>query len=310
MRTPLFGHALGYGPSPIAAFHSRTASNFGVQAVAGDIMRVGSIFAMQTRPARVYVLGSAHDSFVIEAPTEEIDAAVAWKRMVDCSSPITRTQPTTLRFAAPRVGISIDAAGDDAREELGDNFPVDPGTGFSVDDWDEIIDVAVDKIEEEGSFEWAKALPRRHPVAARRSSRMILFTMEMPVFAVRRLANDRWELLAGELDRARTDAAAAQIRQVSPTHMPTIAKVVFAEQTIEVRWLVLAIEAAAEIRLGETLFVRLRDFATAMATFHRRCPRCLCRGMDIPRSTVALGSPDISTMNGFEIPSSRDRERA
>ena len=78
LRTPLFGHALGYGPSPIAAFHSRTASNFGVQAVAGDIMRVGSILAMQTRPARVYVLGSAHDAFVIEAPTEEIDAAVAW----------------------------------------------------------------------------------------------------------------------------------------------------------------------------------------------------------------------------------------
>ena len=78
LRTPLFGHALGYGPNPIAAFHSRTASNFGVQAVAGDIMRVGSILAMQTRPARVYVLGSAHDSFVIEAPTEEIDAAVAW----------------------------------------------------------------------------------------------------------------------------------------------------------------------------------------------------------------------------------------
>jgi DNA polymerase I-like protein with 3'-5' exonuclease and polymerase domains len=75
---PLFGHALGYGPDPIEAFHSRTASNFGVQAVAGDIMRAGSIFAMQTRPARTYVLGSAHDAYVIEAPTEEIDAAVAW----------------------------------------------------------------------------------------------------------------------------------------------------------------------------------------------------------------------------------------
>ena len=41
-------------------------------------MRAGSIFAMQTRPARVYVLGSAHDAYVIEAPTEEIDAAIAW----------------------------------------------------------------------------------------------------------------------------------------------------------------------------------------------------------------------------------------
>jgi hypothetical protein len=78
LRTPLFGHALGYGPGPIAAFNSRTASNFGVQAVAADIMRAGSIFAMKTRPARVYVLGSAHDSFVIEAPTEEIDAAIVW----------------------------------------------------------------------------------------------------------------------------------------------------------------------------------------------------------------------------------------
>jgi hypothetical protein len=78
LRTPLFGHALGYGPDPIAAFNSRTASNFGVQAVAGDIMRVGSIFAMQTRPARTYVLGSAHDAYAIEAPTEDIHAAVAW----------------------------------------------------------------------------------------------------------------------------------------------------------------------------------------------------------------------------------------
>jgi DNA polymerase I len=78
LRTPLFGHALGYGPDPIAAFHSRTASNFGVQAVAGDIMRAGSIFAMETRPARVHVLGSAHDAYVIEAPTEEINAAIAW----------------------------------------------------------------------------------------------------------------------------------------------------------------------------------------------------------------------------------------
>jgi DNA polymerase family A len=78
LRTPLFGHALGYGPDPIAAFNSRTASNFGVQAVAGDIMRAGSIFAMQTRPARTYVLGSAHDAYAIEAPTEQIDSAVAW----------------------------------------------------------------------------------------------------------------------------------------------------------------------------------------------------------------------------------------
>jgi DNA polymerase-1 len=78
LRTPLFGHALGYGADPVAAFHSRTAANFGVQAVAGDVMRAGSIFAMQTRPARVYALGSAHDSFVIEAPTVEINAAIAW----------------------------------------------------------------------------------------------------------------------------------------------------------------------------------------------------------------------------------------
>jgi DNA polymerase I len=82
LRTPLFGHALGYGPGPIAAFHSRTASNFGVQAVAADIIRAGSIFAMETRPARVYVLGSAHDSYVIEAPTEEIEAAIAWMSAV------------------------------------------------------------------------------------------------------------------------------------------------------------------------------------------------------------------------------------
>ena len=51
------------------------------------------------------------------------------------------------------------------------------------------------------------------------------------------------------------------------------------------------------------------DFATAVATFHRHCPRCPGR-RDIPLPTEALGSLDISTMSGFEIPSSRDRERA
>ena len=78
LRTPLFGHTLGYGPGPIAAFNSRTASNFGVQAVSADVMRAGSIFAMETRPAWAHVLGSAHDAFVVEAPTNEIEAAIAW----------------------------------------------------------------------------------------------------------------------------------------------------------------------------------------------------------------------------------------
>jgi hypothetical protein len=83
LRTPLFGHALGYGPNPIAmGFNSRTASNFGIQAVAADIMRAGSILAMETKPTDVHVLGSAHDAFVIEAPTEKIETAIGWMKGV------------------------------------------------------------------------------------------------------------------------------------------------------------------------------------------------------------------------------------
>ena len=42
----------------------------------------------------------------------------------------------------------------DAREELSDNFPAEPG--LSGDEWEEIIDAVVGEIEEDGSSEWAK----------------------------------------------------------------------------------------------------------------------------------------------------------
>ena len=44
----------------------------------------------------------------------------------------------------------------DAREELSNNFPAEPG--FSDADWEEIIDAAVGEIEEDGGPEWAKIL--------------------------------------------------------------------------------------------------------------------------------------------------------
>ena len=46
----------------------------------------------------------------------------------------------------------------DAREELSGRFPAEPGANFSDDEWDEIIEVAVGKIEDEGGPEWAKII--------------------------------------------------------------------------------------------------------------------------------------------------------
>jgi DNA polymerase I-like protein with 3'-5' exonuclease and polymerase domains len=78
LRTPVFGHTLGYDDGPTATFNGRTARNFGVQAVAADIIHTVSVFAFLERRPRWHVLGTAHDSVVIEAPTSEIDAAVVW----------------------------------------------------------------------------------------------------------------------------------------------------------------------------------------------------------------------------------------
>jgi hypothetical protein len=78
LRTPVFGHTLGYDDGPTATYSGRTARNFGVQAVAGDIIHTVSVFAFLERRPRFHVLGTAHDAVVIEAPTSEIGAAVAW----------------------------------------------------------------------------------------------------------------------------------------------------------------------------------------------------------------------------------------
>jgi hypothetical protein len=78
LRTPVFGHTLSYDDGPIATYNGRTARNFGVQAVAGDIIHTVSVFAFLERRPNIHVLGTAHDAVVIEAPTSEINAAVAW----------------------------------------------------------------------------------------------------------------------------------------------------------------------------------------------------------------------------------------
>jgi hypothetical protein len=78
LRTPVFGHTLGYDDGPTATYSGRTARNFGVQAVAADVIHTVSVLAFLERRPNTYVLGTAHDSAVIKAPTAEIDAAVAW----------------------------------------------------------------------------------------------------------------------------------------------------------------------------------------------------------------------------------------
>jgi hypothetical protein len=73
LRTP-FGHTLSFGPHEIAAFRSGTARNFLTQATSAEIMRFAAIFSTE---AGLDVCGPVHDAFLIEAPIDEIESAVA-----------------------------------------------------------------------------------------------------------------------------------------------------------------------------------------------------------------------------------------
>jgi hypothetical protein len=72
MRTP-YGHTLSFGPHEIAEFRAGTARNFMTQAVSAEIMRVTAIYATE---AGELVNGPVHDAFMIEASSDEIEAAV------------------------------------------------------------------------------------------------------------------------------------------------------------------------------------------------------------------------------------------